>query len=245
MKKGVLVLLHGLGQNKHCFDEQLVLNDTFDEVIPIELLGHGENTSNDIITIENMARDVLSQLDCRGINEFHLLGLSLGSLVAQEIIRQSRSRVKSLIVANGLSVFPLIPTSILELYKPLIVECPKKHLEAILSSVIHIKTPSVIERVQRSFSINQDTYERCARSALYVNYSGLLNGLNIPVLIITSTYDSVTSKWFGQQSYACLPIHNKRKQIVELPCGHISSLEMPKEFNKEIRNFFKKYINKH
>lgn len=238
----VLIMLGGLGTNKFFWDNQLELKDTFDEVIPLELLGHGDNLKDMPITLENMANDIIQQIDDMDIEKFHLMGLSIGGIVSQEIIRKYRKRVKSLILVNTLSWFPPLPCSIIELFKPLSVDCPDRHLDMILNNALHIKDKETLECARKGFTIHKSTYEKCARSALYVNYLGLLNGWMKPVLIITGTRDNITNKWYGQQSYNALPFCNTKKKIVELNCGHLSNIELPEQFNNEIRKFYNKYL---
>lgn len=48
------------------------------------------------LTIEDMARDALAIMDAEGIPAFHLVGHSMGGLIAQEIALNARDRVKSL-----------------------------------------------------------------------------------------------------------------------------------------------------
>src|SRR4051812_4224163 len=48
------------------------------------------------ITVEQMAADTLAVMDDAGIGSAHIVGHSLGGLVAQQIALQNRERVKSL-----------------------------------------------------------------------------------------------------------------------------------------------------
>jgi pimeloyl-ACP methyl ester carboxylesterase len=56
----------------------------------------GSCRGTDPLTIERMAADALAVADAEGIERFHLLGHSMGGLIAQQVALTSRHRVQSL-----------------------------------------------------------------------------------------------------------------------------------------------------
>jgi aminoacrylate hydrolase len=56
----------------------------------------GSSRGTDPLTIERMAADALALADAEGIERFHLLGHSMGGLIAQQVALTSRHRVQSL-----------------------------------------------------------------------------------------------------------------------------------------------------
>jgi pimeloyl-ACP methyl ester carboxylesterase len=65
------------------------------------------------ITVEQMAADTLAVMDAAGFGEAHLVGHSLGGLVAMHVALTARTRVKSLTLmctfANGATALKLTP----------------------------------------------------------------------------------------------------------------------------------------
>jgi pimeloyl-ACP methyl ester carboxylesterase len=56
----------------------------------------GSSRGTDPLTIERMAADALAIADAEGIARFHLIGHSMGGLIAQQVALTSRHRVQSL-----------------------------------------------------------------------------------------------------------------------------------------------------
>jgi pimeloyl-ACP methyl ester carboxylesterase len=95
----VLVLVHGfLGGSSQWNAEIEVLRHGFDVVAP-DLAGYGDACHLEApAEIAAHARSVLATLDRLGIDRFHLLGHSMGGMVAQEIVHQAPSRVQRLVL---------------------------------------------------------------------------------------------------------------------------------------------------
>lgn len=94
-----LVLVHGyLGGSSQWAAEIDQLRKHLD-VIAVDLAGYGEARNRVAPTdMATHARAVLSTMDFLGIERFHLLGHSMGGMVAQEIVRQAPDRVDRLVL---------------------------------------------------------------------------------------------------------------------------------------------------
>jgi pimeloyl-ACP methyl ester carboxylesterase len=94
-----LVLVHGyLGGSRQWAAEVDHLSGHFD-VIAVDLAGYGE--ARDRVAPTEMAahaRAVLATLESLGIDRFHLLGHSMGGMVAQEMVHQAPHRVDRLVL---------------------------------------------------------------------------------------------------------------------------------------------------
>lgn len=94
-----LVLVHGYLGGSSQWDGLLPLISEHFEVVTLDLAGYG--MANHLIAPNNLAdhaRNVLATLDHMGIERFHLLGHSMGGMVAQEITRQAPHRVNKLVL---------------------------------------------------------------------------------------------------------------------------------------------------
>ncbi|MDH4051070.1 MAG: alpha/beta fold hydrolase [Rubrivivax sp.] len=94
-----LVLVHGyLGGSRQWAAEIEALRPHFD-VIAVDLLGYGQSSHRVAPTeIAVHARAVLDHLDGLGIARFHLLGHSMGGMIAQEMVSQAPQRVDRLVL---------------------------------------------------------------------------------------------------------------------------------------------------
>ena len=94
-----LVLVHGfLGGSAQWAGEIAAFSRQFDVIAP-DLAGYG--AASDRAAPHDMAthaRAVLATLDALGIGAFHLLGHSMGGMVAQEVVHLAPARVRRLVL---------------------------------------------------------------------------------------------------------------------------------------------------
>ena len=95
----VLVLVHGyLGGNAQWQRQIEALSATFRVVAPT-LPGYAQHARTESPhTVHGYADHVLSVLDDEGVGSFHLLGHSMGGMIAQDIAVRVPARVKSLVL---------------------------------------------------------------------------------------------------------------------------------------------------
>ena len=97
--KPTLVFVHGyLGGSEQWKDQVVAFSKSFN-VITVDLPGYGlSNKQPAFETIGGNADYVLEELDIQGIDRFHLLGHSMGGMIAQEMVSQAPKRVKKLVL---------------------------------------------------------------------------------------------------------------------------------------------------
>lgn len=94
-----LVLVHGYLGGSSQWDAQLTFLSQHFDVIAVDLAGYGN--ANQLVApteIAGHARAVLATLDHLGVQSFHLLGHSMGGMVAQEMVSLAPARVRKLVL---------------------------------------------------------------------------------------------------------------------------------------------------
>ena len=93
-----LVLVHGyLGSSEMWNLQKEFLSKHFRIITPT-LPGFGESyKAQSLDNINSIAKILLKCLDEKKINEFHLMGHSMGGMVVQEMVKISENRIKKLI----------------------------------------------------------------------------------------------------------------------------------------------------
>lgn len=95
-----LVLLHCLGMDHHLWDCLQPLSDTF-ELISYDFPGHGETpVPNQGYGIEDLSEQLAAILLQHGIARAHVMGISLGGLVAQHFAATQPSVVDHLVLCD-------------------------------------------------------------------------------------------------------------------------------------------------
>ena len=94
-----LVLLHGLTSNHQMFYREIgYLKDKF-RIIALDSRGHGESDRLSEFTLEDHVADTIALLDHLNLDSVYLLGISMGSYIAQGVAIKQPARVEKLILA--------------------------------------------------------------------------------------------------------------------------------------------------
>ncbi len=96
-----VVLLHGLGGNAASWQPQLDGLATHHRVLAWEMPGYGRSAPLPEMTFATVGDALAALLDAHGIDAAHLVGHSLGAMVAQEFALAHPGRVRSLALLAG------------------------------------------------------------------------------------------------------------------------------------------------
>lgn len=97
-----LVLLHGLTSNAHTWDDFAKEAHATYRVVAMDLRGHGESGhAQDGYTLERFAADVKAVARHLNLRSFHLMGHSLGALVAIRFAAENPGMVQRLVLEDG------------------------------------------------------------------------------------------------------------------------------------------------
>ena len=235
-----LVLIHGLGEVKEGWNSQFELADQYELIIP-DLRGHGECTKVEGITIPNFASDVISLLNELKIENAHILGLSMGGAVAQEIYRQAPHLVRSLMLISTFHFFPK------KLRKPLLkfkkvrlgVAATDDDLkETAAHMALYSWTEENMKHFKHYFQPKRNIFLKSLKVCFQVNNICLLPTIKVPTLIMGCQYDSVLPVWIQYCMHKLIP---DSEFIIMRNSGHLAKLEATNRFNILLR----KFLNRH
>jgi len=90
-----IVFIHGVGLNHTIWEPQI---DTFDNtVLAYDILGHGKTPLNkDNISFDDFSNQLISLIDELEMKKIHLVGFSIGSLIARNFATKYNDRLESL-----------------------------------------------------------------------------------------------------------------------------------------------------
>lgn len=98
-----LFLLHGHGGAKEDFADHLAVLAQTHRVITLDLRGHGDSAKPDdpsAYSLDIFAADVLACADLLGIDQFALVGHSMGGMIARRIVLDAPDRVSAVVFMN-------------------------------------------------------------------------------------------------------------------------------------------------
>jgi 3-oxoadipate enol-lactonase len=104
--KEAIVFIHPAYGDHICFHHQVDVFARDYHVICVDMLGHGKSqVKGGSVTIEKTVDLIAEIIAAEGHAQAHLVGVSLGSLIAQAVAYRFPQRVKSITVTGGYSIF--------------------------------------------------------------------------------------------------------------------------------------------
>src|SRR5699024_1310765 len=96
-----LILLHGLTSTHMMLKQEMeYFKDNFRVIAP-DARGHGKSEKPSSHTLNDHIEDVISLMDSLGIEEANLIGMSMGTYVAQGVAIRVPDRIKKMILVSG------------------------------------------------------------------------------------------------------------------------------------------------
>jgi 3-oxoadipate enol-lactonase len=240
-----LVLVHGLGYGRWGWEPVVDgLADRF-EVILFDNRGiGGSDVPPGPYTAAEMAADVERVLDEARLDSAHVLGTSLGGMIAQEFALTRPGRVDRLVLActtpGGPEAFPL-PEGTLQLIAeaPLLepVVALRRFVENALAPATVAERPELVERiVARRLGAPQDPaawVAQAAAGAVFDRFAAM-GRISAPTLVQHGTEDRVVD--VRNASVLAAGIPDARLELFE-GGGHLYFWEQPERFVASVAAF--------
>ncbi len=216
-----LVLLPGLMCDARLFQPQITRLSQ-DRAVTVAPIGGGDR-------IEEVASGLLDQLPHR----FALAGLSMGGVVALELVRRAPDRVTRLclMATDAQADTPQIAAN----REELIVGAQAGRLEEVMRSVIGSDTlapgpqrlPILDDMLQMATELGPDLFVRQMRALQRrPDQQGTLRRIKVPTLVLCGAHDTLTP--VRKHSFMAELIPEAVLYVVE-DAGHLPTLEAPEE----------------
>lgn len=235
-----LVLVHGFMGGSGQWDLQSPLAETI-PLIPVDLPGFGNNADlTPINSIGGFADWVLQHLFEQGVEEFHLLGHSMGGMIVQEMVRRAPERINRLVL-YGTGPLGIMPGR----FEP---------IESSMKRAIEDGPASTAKRISATWfldSENAKEYPACSAIAERASLGAILAGLEAmrdwsgrdalaairaQTLILWGDQDRAY-RW-PQVESLWTSIPNSYLAVVP-GCCHAVHMEEPELFNRLVARFLR------
>ncbi len=196
--------------------------------------------------IADMADDVAGLLDNLDIKRAHMLGLSMGGMIVQELALRHASRVDRVVLtgcgaAPARAVFDPIRT-----WNWVKANDPTGEIFACqqftwLFSTAFRRDKQAVEQTLRMLAgnphpVSADAYDRQARAYLQHDVLDRLGAVEAPTLVIAGEQDLLTPPWVCQEVASKIP-GAKYELIKGDGSSHVVPLERSDEFNELVTRF--------
>jgi pimeloyl-ACP methyl ester carboxylesterase len=212
-------------------------------VIVPDLRGYGETSVvPGKTTLDVFANDLVALLDTLGIDDVVVGGLSMGGQIAMEFGRLHRQRLRGLVLA---ATFPRVDTDEgrrhrLKMADLLEQEGMAAYADEVLPKMLAPATITTMPDVAaRVLAMMRNAPPLGAAAALRGRaerppYEPVLEGLNVPALIVVGDEDVFTTREDAERMSTLLG----RSRLVWMPgAGHMPNLERTQEFNETLVSF--------
>lgn len=232
-----IVFLHGVGTDKELWADQLAYFSQRRRAVAIDYPGYGESDAPPHeLRREQIAGYITGALNSLGIERAHVVGLSMGGVIALEMWRQRPERLLSLTLADTFAKHPegeaILERSLRLAATVTMRELAESRITALLQPAA---TPAmkqiVIENMAR---INPRAYAWAARAVWSADYTADVKRIETPTLILVGEHDAVTPIALSQELQRSIP--HARLQVIPA-AGHLSNFDNPVAFNSAVTEF--------
>ncbi len=234
-----LVLVHGYLGSSEMWNLQKKFLSKYFRIITPALPGFGESYKvQSLDNINLIAKFIIKCLDKKKINEFHLMGHSMGGMVVQEMVKISENRVKKLICFATGSIGD-IPGR----FEPLETTRERLKKDGLKETVNRVPQNWFVEGIKAKYyyfcenAVKNISIETADNALVAMKkWRGYENLKNIKQDTLIIWGDKDVSYNFNQVDALKKNIPNSKLEIFK-GCGHNAHLEEPQKFNETVKNF--------
>jgi len=233
-----VLLSNSLGTDLAMWDAQVAVLATRFHVVRYDTRGHGGSSSPPgPYTVAQLGADVLGLLDYLDIERAHVLGLSMGGVVAQWLAIHAPGRVHKLVLANTAAQ---IGTREAWLARAAAVRAGGMHDIAAASPArwftpgFVARQPVVVGTMQKTVrALDPEGYAACCEALAAADLSADLGRIGAATLVIAGVDDPVTTVADARALAGAI----EGAQMATLPASHLSNVEAPDRFSDAVVSF--------
>ena len=235
-----IVFIHGVGLTKEIWSPQLEFFKDHN-ILTYDLLGHGKTPLEKTqLNFEDFTKQLLNLIKELEINKIHLVGFSLGSLIARHFAAIHGDKLSSLVLHGSIykrsEEQKRVVQNRFELIKSDKPASKDRSLRRWFSDKFLKENKEIYDKIFSMLDEN-DHNNFLKTYKLFVNYEDddqMLNNINTNTLVTTGQYDVGSTTEMAKN----LSEKIKGAKYIEIKDGkHLCSIECAKEFNKTIELF--------
>ncbi|MDX1707183.1 MAG: alpha/beta hydrolase [Desulfobacterales bacterium] len=240
-----LVMIRGVGSNvDHWYDQVPALSRKF-QLLVFDNRGIARSSDpGGPFSIRDMAADTIALMDAVGIKKAHVLGYSMGGMVAQEMAVNYPQKIAGLILVAtdcGISLRIRAQPEVTRLFSEMIrlgtEEAKLAAARCLFANQTFENNPQVIQHyadVSQRFPATQKMLAKQWAAVTQHDACDRLQGISSPTLAITGSEDVL----IPPQNAAVLAERIPHAQMISIDGGgHLFLIEQPRQFNQAIIKF--------
>ena len=242
--KNPIVFIHGVGLTKEIWDPQIKFFKDYN-TLTYDLLGHGKTPLKKTkVSFNDFTKQLVRLIKQLNFNRIHLVGFSMGALIARHFASENSDRLCSLIIHG--SIYKRTEEQMRVVKNRLEVAKLKrpasKHtaLRRWLSEEFSRKNPDIYKKIYSILDKNKrlDFLKCYDIFCNYVDDDNILKKINVKTLITTGENDVGSTPEMSRNLSKMI----QRSKFIEIKKGkHLCSIECADDVNMT----FKKFIDQH
>ena len=239
-----VLFLHGIGGNRTNWTEQLLACAPSFMAMAWDARGYGQSDDYDgDLNFADFADDVLRLLDHLNIAKIHLVGLSMGGRISQDLYFRYPERVATLTLCDSFpgttpTMSPEKMDEFINLRKgPLVAGKSLQEMAEPLAKTLVSQNASA-EHFQRLVAsieaLHKDSYIKTIEASTRYNRPVDIATIRVPVQLIYGADDRLTTPETGAEMQRQIP--GARLAVIE-GAGHLVNIERGAEFNDVLLDF--------
>jgi 3-oxoadipate enol-lactonase len=193
--------------------------------------------------VADMARDTLALADALELDSFHLLGVSMGGAIAQEIALATPERTRTLTLAMSWPRGGAWAAKLSELWSARVRNMSREQrvdelMLLTLSEAFYENAEAVAWlrdlMLQNPHPQSADAFARQLDASSRHDTSGRLGSLSVPTHVIGAEHDILIPVWKSRELSELIP--DAQLTVIEA-CPHGANIERAEEFNRAVLGF--------
>ena len=241
-----IVFLHGVGGDSASWTPQIeVFSDEF-RAIAWDMPGYGGSRALERMTFPALADSLLGLLDRLDLDRVHLVGHSMGGMVAQEFAASRPERVRTLVLSATSPAFGRPDGDFQKRFveariAPLdngrtMADLADEMVETMLGPSADEEGAAVARRSMAA--VPEATYRSAVACLVTFDRRDALGGYAMPVLVLAGETDANAPAPMMEKMASRIP----DADYVCMPgTGHLGNLENPAAFNEAVGSFLRKW----
>jgi 3-oxoadipate enol-lactonase len=239
-----IVLIMGLGADSRGWAMQRAAFAERYRIVLIDNRGVGQSSiPAGPYTTEQMSADVLAVMDAEQIERAHVLGVSLGGAIAQQLVLKAPERVRALALGSTWAGPSVWRSRIRRLQLGILEKAGVEEL--VRFRALFIFTPSLFQGSPRLMDVIEKTLGETSLDGYLLQLDAAethdvrarLGEVRAPTLVLTGKRDISTPPELSEEVASLVP----GAELVAFETAHAIQLEEAERFNETVLAFFAKH----